>query len=317
MIMSVETPSVATQEKTQVALSSVFAALALTGLKIIVGIITGSLGILAEAAHSALDLVAAIVTWLAVRTSGKPADQEHLYGHGKIENLSALFETFLLLLTCVWIIYEAVQRLFIKEVEVDASIWAFLVMIVSIVIDISRSRALYRAARKHRSQALEADALHFSTDIWSSSVVILGLIAVRIGNAFPQAEFLILADPIAALGVAAIVIVVGLRLGIRTVRALLDTAPAGVSERIKAQVEAIPGVLDCHRIRVRPSGPDYFVDVHVLLKGSLSLIEAHALTETIENSIQEILPHTDVTVHPEPLSTHRKPKRTAEDPPRE
>jgi cation diffusion facilitator family transporter len=298
-----------TREKTQVALSSVFAAMGLTFLKVLVGIVTGSLGILAEAAHSGLDLVAAIVTWLAVRTSGKPADQEHLYGHGKIENLSALFETFLLLLTCAWIIYEAVQRLFFKTVEVDASIWAFLVMGISIIVDYSRSRALSEAADKHRSQALEADALHFSTDIWSSGVVILGLIAIRLGDVFPDAAFLEYADPVAALGVAAIVIVVGIRLGLRTIHALLDTAPAGIDEKIKTRVEAIPGVLDCHRIRVRPSGPDYFVDVHVLLDGNQTLDEAHTLTETIESAIEEILPDADVTVHPEPIKPNRPSRR--------
>jgi cation diffusion facilitator family transporter len=312
--MATHTSDAATQEKTRVALSSVFAALALTFLKILVGIVTGSLGILAEAAHSGLDLIAAVVTWLAVRTSGKPADQEHLYGHGKIENLSALFETILLLATCAWIIYEAVQRLFFEPVEVDASIWAFLVMAISILVDYSRSRALNQAAKKHRSQALEADALHFSTDIWSSAVVILGLIAIRLSEVFPAATFLEYADSIAALGVAAIVIVVGIRLGIRTVHALLDTAPAGIDEKIKVRVESIPGVLDCHRIRVRPSGPDFFVDIHVLLDGNQTLDEAHALTETIEDAIDEILPGVDVTVHPEPAS-HDLPTRRANEPP--
>jgi cation diffusion facilitator family transporter len=269
-------------------------------MKIVVGILTGSLGILAEAAHSGLDLGAALVTYWAVRAASKPADRDHLYGHGKIENLSALFETFLLLLTCVWIIYEAIQRLFVKTVEVDASVWAFLVMGISIVIDYSRSRVLYRAARKHRSQALEADALHFSTDIWSSAVVILGLIAVRLKSVFPEAEFLTAADSLAALAVAAIVIVVGTKLGIRTVQALLDTAPPGIREKIKSRVESIPGVEDCHRIRVRPSGPQFFVDIHVLMDGNQTLEEAHTLTETIETAIEEELPGADVTVHPEP-----------------
>src|SRR5512136_847576 len=153
---------VATAEKRSVAASSVLAAILLTGMKLTVGLTTGSLGILSEAAHSGLDLVAAAVTWFAVRVSGRPADREHTYGHGKVENLSALFETVLLLITCVWIIYEAIQRLFFKTVEVEASFWAFAVMATSIVVDITRSRILYAAARKHNSQAVEADALHFS-----------------------------------------------------------------------------------------------------------------------------------------------------------
>jgi cation diffusion facilitator family transporter len=296
----IDTHQTAEREKSSAALTSVIAAALLTLLKIIVGFLTGSLGILAEAAHSGLDLGAALVTYWAVRAAGKPADHDHLYGHGKIENLSALFETLLLLVTCIWIVYEAIERLFVKAVEVDASIWAFLVMGISIIVDYSRSRVLYRAARKHRSQALEADALHFSTDVWSSTVVILGLIAIRLKSVFPEAEFLTAADPIAALAVAVIVIVVGVKLGIRTVQALLDTAPAGVREKIKTRVESIPGVKDCHRIRVRSSGPQFFVDIHVLLDGTQTLEAAHALTETIENAIEEDLPGADVTVHPEP-----------------
>lgn len=304
------TPSskTAEHEKMNAAWTSVIAAIGLTTFKIIVGVMTGSLGILAEAAHSALDLVAAIVTWFAVRFSGKPADREHQYGHGKVENLSALFETFLLLVTCVWIIYEAIQRLFYKTVEIEVSIWSFLVMLTSIVIDFSRSRILYRAARKHNSQALEADALHFSTDIWSSSVVILGLIFVSVGEAFPQLEFLKQADAIAAMAVAGIVVYVSLELGIRTVQGLLDTAPKGMTEKITAVVEAVPGVINCHNVRVRGSGPGYFVDVHAVMDPNLSIVEAHTLTETIEQAIQAAVPHIDVTVHAEPAEPNQAPE---------
>jgi len=302
----IDTHQAAEREKRSAALTSVIAAAFLTLMKIIVGFLTGSLGILAEAAHSGLDLGAALVTYWAVRAAGKPADHDHLYGHGKIENLSALFETLLLLVTCIWIVYEAIERLFVKTVEVDASIWAFLVMGISIIVDYSRSKVLYQAAHKHRSQALEADALHFSTDIWSSSVVILGLIAVRLKTVFPEAEFLSAADPIAALAVAVIVIVVGAKLGVRTVQALLDVAPAGVREKIKTSVESIPGVEDCHRIRVRSSGPQFFVDIHVLLDGTQTLEAAHALTETIEATIEAELPGADITVHPEPWKPPRE-----------
>jgi cation diffusion facilitator family transporter len=155
----------ARKDKRSAALSSVVAAIGLTGFKLVVGLLTNSLGILAEAAHSGLDLVAAAMTYFAVRVSDKPADQEHPFGHGKIENLSALFETLLLLATSGWIIYEAIQRLFFVTVKVETSIWSFLVMGTSIFIDYTRSRILYKAARKYKSQALEADALHFSTDI--------------------------------------------------------------------------------------------------------------------------------------------------------
>jgi cation diffusion facilitator family transporter len=297
------TQTQAHKDKGTVALTSVFAAIGLTTFKLVIGLLTNSLGILAEAAHSGLDLVAALVTLFAVRISGKPADKEHHYGHGKVENLSALFETLLLLLTCVWIIYEALQRLFFRgEVAVDPSFWAFLIMVTSIVVDYNRSRMLYRAARKYRSQALEADALHFSTDIWSSSVVIFGLFGVVLGNAVSSLSFLKHADAIAALGVAMIVVYVSIELGIRTVKALLDTAPVGVAEKISEAVEAVPGVKNCHHLRVRYAGAHSFVDVHVLVDGNQTLNQAHELTEVIERAIQKVSPDADVTVHPEPFN---------------
>ena len=288
------------REKRNAALTSVIAAIGLTVIKIIVGVFTGSLGILAEAAHSGLDLVAAIITLLAIRISDRPADPEHHYGHGKVENLSALFETLLLLGTCVWIIYEAVQRLFFKPVELDVSIWAFIVMAISIVVDSSRSRVLYRVAKKYNSQALEADGLHFSTDIWSSSVVIIGLFCVKISEWFPKLEFLRHADAVAALAVAMIVVIVSVRLGMRTIRALLDTAPKGLKEKVTGEVESIEGVADCHNVRIRYSGAKIFLDIHILVDGGKSLKEVHDLTEKIENRIEQIIPDVDVTVHPEP-----------------
>lgn len=280
------------QEKRWAALTSLVAAVGLTTFKFIVGILTGSLGILAEAAHSGLDLVAALMTFLAVRVSGRPPDRAHLYGHGKVENLSALFETVLLLATCVWIVNEAVHRLTAHTGTVEVTIWSFAVMVISIVVDASRSRVLSRTAKKYKSQALEADALHFQTDIWSSAVVIVGLISAKLGF---QAG-----DAAAALGVSAVVVWVSVQLGRRTIDALLDTAPAGMEQQIAQVVEAMPGVRDCHNIRLRESGPKLFVDLHVLVDGKQSLAEAHDLTEAIEAAIQGIAPGADVTVHPEP-----------------
>jgi len=286
-------------EKTSAARSSVIAAVGLTAIKIVVGILTGSLGILAEAAHSGLDLVAALVTWFAVRASGKPADKDHHFGHGKIENLSALFETFLLLVTCIWIIYESIQRLFIHPVEVDASIWAFLVMAVSIVIDVTRSKILYAAARKHNSQALEADALHFSTDIWSSSVVIGGLLLVKVAE-WTSLKWLHQADAVAALGVAVIVIYVSVQLGARTIKGLLDTAPDGLAEKVESAAESVPGVYYCHAVRVRASGPDLFIDVHIVVDAGMDVAAAHAITEQVEAAVRQVAGNADVTVHVEP-----------------
>jgi cation diffusion facilitator family transporter len=288
------------EEKRSVALSSVLAAVGLTGFKIVVGLTTGSLGILAEAAHSGLDLVAAMMTLFAVRISGRPADRSHLYGHGKVENLSALFETILLLVTCAWIMYEAIHRLIFHEVSIEVNVWSFLVMGTSIGVDISRSRALSRVARKFQSQALEADALHFSTDIWSSAVVILGLVCVMIGQWVPSLDFLHHADAVAAIGVALIVIYVSGQLTIRTIQALLDVAPSGLQKKIITAVESLPGVSNCHDVRLRYSGSQLFVDIHILIDGNQTLKDAHSLTEGIEHVIQKLVPNADVTVHPEP-----------------
>jgi cation diffusion facilitator family transporter len=292
----------AEREKSSAALGSLGAAAFLTGLKVVVGLLSGSLGILAEAAHSTLDFAAALITFFAVRVASKPADRDHAYGHGKVENLSALVETLLLLGTCAWIIYQSISRLISGQVVVKASIWTFAVMFVSIAVDLSRSRMLYRIAAKHRSQALEADALHFSSDVWSSVVVILGLAGVKMGQSFPGLTFLEKADPVAGLLVAAIVVWVSAKLGVRTIQELLDASPEGVAERIKSHVEAMGTVFDCHAVRVRHSGPHDFVDLHITLDGNMTLQTAHDLTEQVERAVKEILPGADVTVHPEPSS---------------
>src|SRR5277367_3129031 len=224
---AIDSPESMRAEKRTVAGNSVLAAIAMTTLKVVVGVTTGSLGILSEAAHSGLDLIAAIVTFFSVQVSDKPADADHQYGHGKVENFSAFIETALLLLTCIWIIYEAGKRLFFRHVEIEPSIAAFAVMFISMAVDFWRSRALGRIATKYDSQALEADALHFSTDIWSSGVVVVGLALVLIGRRY-GVERLRNADPVAALFVAGVVVYVSSRLARRTVDALLDAAPAGV-----------------------------------------------------------------------------------------
>ncbi|MBI4596031.1 MAG: cation-efflux pump [Candidatus Tectomicrobia bacterium] len=281
------------KEKKYVALSSVIAAIFLTSLKLIVGITTGSLGILSEAAHSGLDLVAALLTFLAVRFSDKPADEEHLYGHGKIENLSALIETFLLLLTCLWIIHEAVNRILVSR-EVEANIYSFGIIIISVIIDFSRSRVLSRTAKKYRSQALEADALHFSSDIWSSLVVIVGLLFVKLG--FPMA------DPFAALVVAILVIAISIRLGKKTVDVLLDRAPKGITRTITEEAKSVPGVLDCQKIRVRSSGSKSFLDMNILLDRSISLLKAHDVASEVEKKVSELIPEADIMIHVDPAS---------------
>lgn len=293
--------AIAAHEKHSAALSSVIAAIFLTLFKLVVGLMTGSLGILAEVAHSALDLVAAAVTLFAVRVSGRPADKEHTYGHGKVENLSALFETLLLLATCAWIIYEAIQRLFFEEVQVEVNIWAFIVMGVAIVIDFTRSRMLYRTAKKYGSQALEADALHFSTDIWSSAVVIVGLCLVWLSERL-GIPALAKADAIAALIVAGIVVYVSLQLGSRTVAALLDGVPASVRDDVVHAVR-VPGVLEVKQVRVRRSGPESFADVRLTVARDTPLEKTHEIAVAAESAVREVLPGADVVVQVDPVKT--------------
>jgi cation diffusion facilitator family transporter len=292
------------REKRAVAGNSVLAALVVTGLKIVVGMATGSLGVLSEAAHSGLDLIAALVTFFSVRVSDKPADADHQYGHGKFENFSAFIETGLLLLTCIWIVYEAIRRLFFHTVEIEPSAAAFLVMLLSIAVDSWRSRALGRIAAKYDSQALEADALHFATDIWSSGVVILGLALVWLGRSDLGRSYhvgwLRLADPVAALFVAGVVINVSWRLARKTIDALLDAAPAGVRSRILDRIRTVDGVLEVERVRFRKAGNRYFADVSVALERNLTFQRSEQIADAVTSQVREVLPDADVMVHSVP-----------------
>jgi cation diffusion facilitator family transporter len=289
-------------EKRRVALTSVIAAVFLTTFKIIVGVMTGSLGIMAEAIHSGLDLMAAVITFVAVHFAGQPADENHPYGHGKIESFSALFETVLLFVTCGWIIYEAVERLFFHPTQVEPSIWAFVVMGVSIAIDYGRSRALLRVAQKYKSQALEADALHFSTDIWSSVVVLFGLGLVKCSDWVGHKEILMKADSVSALGVAVIVLWVSWQLVRSTLDVLLDRAPKGIADEVKALARGIPGVVDCKRVRVRNVGPTAFIDLVIEVPRTMPLERAHGVSSQLEEIIVRRHPHADVVVHFEPVA---------------
>lgn len=279
-------------EKKRVALLSMIAAIFLTAFKLIVGMLTGSLGILSEALHSALDLVAAGITWIAVKLSDKPADDDHHFGHGKIENLSALIETILLFITCIWIVYEAIHRLSTNTFEMSVTVWSYVVVIFSIVIDISRSRALKKVAKKYNSQALEADALHFSTDIWSSAVVLLGLICAQFG--------IFVADSIAALIVAIIVIYVSYNLGKRSINELLDRAPKELTIKINKFLNEEEEVKYFHDLKLRNSGADTFVEVIVHLNQELNLIKSHEITDRIESAIMTIIKRGKVIIHAEP-----------------
>jgi len=282
-------------EKFKVTLFSVFAALFLTAIKFIVGISTNSLGILSEALHSGLDLLAALITFFAVRIADKPADKQHNFGHGKVENFSALIEAVLLLATCGWIIHEAIRRLTGHGEEVIVTVWSYVVVILAIIVDIWRSDALKRVAKKYNNQAIEADALHFSTDILSSFVVLLGLIFVQIGGKF------VVADSIAGLMVAVIVIVISIQLAKRAIDSLLDAAPVNITKTAREILDTNLEILGYHDLKVRSSGEGYFIIVSLHLKPELTLKQAHDISDSVEHQIKEAIKFpTTVDIHIEP-----------------
>lgn len=278
------------KKKSSVALSSVFASGLMTFGKLIVGLMTGSMGILSEAAHSLLDLGAASLTFFAVRAGDKPADDNHHYGHGKIESVSALVETGLLFLTSAWIIYEAIHRLVSGNTEIEVTWYSFAVIIASIAIDIGRSRALMRVARETHSQALEADALHFRSDILSSCVVLAGLALSLLGV---QGS-----DTFAAIGVSMFVLHAGWQLGKRTIDTLIDAAPHGMADEIRKIVLNTPGVLYAERIRTRSHGSLTFIDAEVSFDRKLSLAKTDKIITEICHKLDREYPGADVTIHP-------------------
>ena len=280
-------------EKEKAALGSIAASAALTAAKAVVGLLTGSLAILSEAGHSLLDLAATVLTYFAVRISGKPADAEHQYGHGKVESVTALGETALLFLLTAVVVWEAVRRLAGAQAHaVEASVAAFAVIAGSIVVDFFRARGLKRVAHDTSSEALEADALHFSSDMWSSVAVLIGLGGVALGYGW--------ADAAAALVVAVFICVAGWRLGRRTINTLTDTAPQGVSDHVTEIARQMPGVVGVDRVRVRPAGPALFIDLAVGVSRTLPLDRVAAITERLAQAIHSDMPQAEVTITTEP-----------------
>jgi cation diffusion facilitator family transporter len=243
--------------KEKAAFSSLLVAIFLTVIKLVVGVLTNSLAIISEALHSGIDLIAAAMTMFAVMKSDAPPDSGHPYGHYKIENVSSFVETLLLYITALWVLYEALDRLLVSGAVVDINIWAIVIMVFSIVLNFSRSRVLYRTAKKYKSQALEADAVHFMADLITSVVVIIGIMPAFFG--FTQF------DSYAAIGVAAIIAVIGYRIGKKSIASLMDAAPAGVEKLITEEVRKVEGVEKIDRIRVRESGPLVFVDITIFI----------------------------------------------------
>ncbi|MGE4246227.1 MAG: cation-efflux pump [Parvibaculaceae bacterium] len=284
----------AVSEKQRVAIWSLFASGVLTLAKLVAGLATGSLGILSEAVHSLLDFAATIVTVLAVGVSDRPPDDTHHFGHAKFESVSALTATGLLFATTAWIVYEAVSRLVTGEIHVEVTWWAVAIIVGSILIDWNRGRVLSRVARKTASEALAADALHFSSDMWSSCAVLIGLGAVYLGYGW--------ADPVAALVVAIFVAIAGYRLGKRTLDTLLDAAPKGVASAIGQLADETPGVLALQRLRIRPAGATLFVDADIAVRRTLPLDEAAEIKQHLADAVKRQYPNADISVTAHPVA---------------
>jgi cation diffusion facilitator family transporter len=278
------------KEKLKVAITSIIASTALATFKIVLGFSTNSLGILSEAFHSGLDIMAALMTLYAIRMVMKPPDLKYTYGYAKVESVSSLSEIILLFAAAGWIFYEGIERILFKNVQPEITIFSFIIMFVSIGIDFGRSRALYRTARKYGSQALEADALHFKTDMISSSIVIVGLLFVFSFH-IPKA------DAYAAVTVAGMMIYTSLGLGRRTLDVLLDKAPKGAYQRVLEAVSGLEGVDRAHDIRIRKMGSETFVDMHIGVPRTSTHDKAHKVATLVEEKVRQVLPATDVLVH--------------------
>jgi cation diffusion facilitator family transporter len=305
--------------KRSAAVFSVLAAALVTALKLFAGIVTGSLGLLSEAAHSGIDLIASAITLFSVQVSDRPADADHNYGHGKVESLSAFVETVIMLASCVWLVTESIERIvFHQHLALKPALWPFAVLLLSIAVDFVRSRSLARIAREHRSDALAADSIHFATDMWASLAVIVGLAATYAGERYtlPWLEY---ADPIAAIAVSGVILRVSWRLAHQTIDALLDATPttdptssqshsaAHAKDQLRQNLihdlTAIPGVMSVDRLRTRRSGSNYFADITLGMSRNLTFQRSEQITMAATEAVQRHLPGADVVVHTVPTAS--------------
>lgn len=292
-----ETNGIVAQKKIKVARQSLYAALIITIIKILAAYFSGSLGVLSEVFNSAIDIFVCIVTIISIKYSSRPPDEDHNYGHEKVENFSALFQVFILFITSAYIIYEAVNRLFLgKDHEVKVTIWIFAALAFSMVIDLYRARALRKIASETKSNALEADALHFSSDILSSSVVIIGLLFTYFGISKN-------ADTISALIVTGVIIYLGYRLSKKSIDALMDRVPAGLYEKVRYETLLIPGVEGIKNCRIRGAGSRIFVDMTIQISRLVPFSKAHDIMDIVEKKIYTIIPEADIVIHSEPVET--------------
>jgi cation diffusion facilitator family transporter len=285
--------------KRRVALHSMLAATAMTVLKLAAGILSGSLGVLSDGAHSGLDLVGSALTFYSVRVSDKPADDGHTYGHAKFETLSAFIEAGLMAVSCAWIIYEAMHRIFLHEAVVHHSLWPVLVLLTSIAVDWWRSQKLSAVAKQYKSTALAADAFHFASDIWSTLAVLAGLGLSWLGSEL-SIGWLSYADPVAAMLVSLLILRLTWKLTRETSEVLLDATPGDLRWRILREVEAVEGVLAVEQVRVRRAGSASFTDLTLALPRSFTFEHTNELVQATTEAVQRIVPEADVVVHTVP-----------------
>ena len=284
-----KTPLTDSELKQKAALASIFASAVLTMGKLVAGLLSGSLALLSEAGHGLLDTGATILTYFAVRAADKPADDEHHYGHGKIEAVAALAETGLLIVLAVGVLYEAVHRLLAPSLDkIDANWLTFGVLIISIVVDVVRWRSLTAIAKRTKSDALAADALHFSSDFVASFLVLIGLVATKYGYAQ--------GDNLAAVGVALFIAIAGYKLGRRTIDTLVDAAPAGLTERLRQMVEKIPGVVDIEVVKLRPAGAQVIGEIAVAVPRTMPLEKVSHLKQELLAAVAREMPEVELSV---------------------
>ncbi len=299
MTRAVSSPGGLSAEKRRVALHSMAAAACMTALKLAAGLMSGSLGVLSDGAHSGLDLAGAALTFFSVRVSDKPADEDHTSGHGKVENVSAFGEAGLMAISCAWIIGVALERIARQSVQLHHSLWPVLVLVTSIGVDYWRSRQLREVAERTGSPALATDAFHFASDIWSTLAVLVGLGASWIGAHF-GVGWLRFADPFAAIVVSLMILRITLQLTREAIGALTDQVPAQMRQRIVREVEKVEGVLGGEQARVRRSGPAYFADLTLALPRRTTFERTDELVRAATEAVRSALPKADVVIHTVP-----------------
>ena len=290
----------ANEKKLRVSRISLGAAVFLTLIKLAAAYFSGSLAVLSEVFHSAIDIIACTITILSIKFASKPPDKDHNYGHDKVESFSALLQVLILVVTSSYIFYEGMNRLFFgKSISVDVEIWTFVVILIAIAVDISRVKALKRTARETGSHALEAEALHFSSDIFTSSIVLLalGLTYFDISGE---------ADSIAAIIVSIIIIITGFKLSRKAINSLMDRVPEGLSEKIQYETKLIEGVEDIKSFRIRSTGSKIFIDMTILVSRIIPFSKAHDICDRVERKIFDLVDNADVIIHSEPVETKRE-----------